>query len=55
MNEEPILDPRDTIVARQAVEIEQLKREFNSMIDQFDKLNRLVSQMKQLGTRFMRF
>lgn len=49
-------DPRDAIIARQAIEIEQIKQEYNNMVDQLDKINKLFAEIRTVShSRYLRF
>ena len=52
---EELPDPRDFIIARQAIELEQLRRDFNDLIDQVKKLNDILAQARSVDLRFYRF
>lgn len=50
-----LVSPQEAIIARQAIEIEELRRAYNDLVNQSEKLNTLLSQAKQLHSRFLRY
>lgn len=49
-------DPRDAIIARQAIEIEQIKRDHDKLVDRFISLNPILDEARKLAdVSFMPF
>lgn len=42
-------DPRDAIIARQAIEIEQIKRDYDNLVGQFSRLSPILDEARKLA------